>query len=68
MRKGHRGGTTIHSGIVKRKMGTMICENCRLHPDCDIEPPKENETCPYYEPKQRLRLTFTEDGWKMGEV
>jgi len=49
-------------------MGTMICENCRLHPDCDIEPPKENETCPYYEPKQRLRLTFTEDGWKMGEV
>jgi len=45
----------------------MICETCRFQPDCDLELAEDNETCPYFEPKQRLRLTFTEDGWKMGE-
>jgi len=45
----------------------MICETCRLYPDCELEPPKEGETCPYFEPRERLQLTFTEDGWKMGD-
>lgn len=45
----------------------MMCETCRLYPECGLEPPKENEICPYFEPKERLKLTFTESGWKMGE-
>jgi len=45
----------------------MICETCRLFPDCELKPLKEGETCPYFEPKERLQLTFTEKGWKMGE-
>ena len=45
----------------------MICETCRLYLECELEPPREGETCPHFEPKERLRLTFTEGGWKMGE-
>jgi len=67
LRKDQRGGKAILTETAKRKRGRMICEACRFHPDCDLEPPEDNETCPHFEPKQRLRLTFTEDGWKMGE-
>ena len=44
----------------------MICQGCVLYPDCELEPPKEGGTCPYFEPKARLKLTFTQDGMKMG--
>jgi hypothetical protein len=44
----------------------MICETCRLYPDCELDPPKEGETHPYFEPRERLKLTFTDDGWRMG--
>lgn len=45
----------------------MIWETCRLYPDCELKPLKEGEKCPYFGPKERLQLTFTEEGWKMGE-
>lgn len=45
----------------------MICETCRLYPDCELKPPKEGEICLYFEPKEKLQLTFTEEGWKMEE-
>ncbi len=43
----------------------MICENCMFNSDCDLERPKEGEKCPYFQPRQRLQITFTEGGMRI---
>ena len=42
-----------------------LIEERRMSPTAMLEPPKEGEGCPYFEPRERLKLTFTDKGWKM---
>lgn len=49
----------------KPKVG-VICPSCELYPDCELSPPKEGENCSFFEPRERLKLVFTERGWRMG--